>query len=477
MHSGKGWSVVAAAMLAGSALTGVASGQVKEHHGHSHAEVEPAKTFAEVMMRLRSLANEAEAALAKGDLHAADEAGYQIGVLSRQVGRLALAAGSGVERAKVREANLAGKDLAKAADEMHDYAAEGKKAETAKYLAEVQKHLAKLESLRPEKFICDMHCEASKTYDAQGMCPVCKMALVKLSAAPFSSTIGASGTVEAGKPADLTVALRQPDGNPVDKIDAVHEHPMHLIVVSEDLSYYAHEHPTRRGDGVFELKGFTFPFSGKYVAFSDFTPTGFGNRVARSDFTIAGDPPPRLTLKEDYDVVANVGGYEVRMRCNGEKFFAGAHSFFRYGIDKDGKPVTDLQPLMGELGHLVAISADLKEYVHAHPIELDDESDGKEGEKDAGKKDDHGHDHHHHELSPEVKAAARAAMLANGKPSDVVFHAVLPRPGMYRLFAQFQHNGKVLTVPMNVDAQVPEGGMPAAKPSGGHDHSGHGGKP
>ncbi|MBY0310440.1 MAG: hypothetical protein K2W85_00065 [Phycisphaerales bacterium] len=475
MKTRKRWSIAVVVALAGSGLGASAMGQVKDHHGHSHAEVVPAKTFAEVLMRLRALANDADAAFTKGDLHAADEAGYQIGVLSRQVGRLALAQGSGVEKAKVREANLAGKDLAKAADEMHDYAAEGKKAETGKQLEEVKKQLAKLEALRPEKFICDMHCETTKTYDSAGMCPVCKMALVKLSEAPFSSTIGAAGTVTAGKPSDITITLRQPDGNPVDKIDTVHEHPLHLIFVSEDLSYYAHEHPVRRPDGVFDLKGFTFPFPGKFLAFSDFTPTGFGNRVARSDFRVAGDggTPPALTLKEDYDVVAKVNGYEIRQRCNGEKFFVGKHSFFRYGIEKDGKPVTDLQKLMGELGHLVIISADLKDYVHAHPIELDDESE----KKSDAKKDDHGHDHEHHAMSPEVEAEARKVMLANGKPSDVVFHAVLPRPGMYRLLAQFQHQGKVITVPMNVDAQMPEGGMPAAKPSGGHDHSGHGAKP
>lgn len=471
------WSIAIIVALAGTVFGPTAMGQMKDQHdhGHGHAEVVPAKTFAEAIMRLRALVNDAEAAVGKGDLHGADEAGYQIGVLSRQVGRLALAPGSGVEKAKVRDANLAGKDLSKAAGEMHDFAADGKKAETVKYLAEVQKNLAKLESLRPEKFICDMHCETTKAYDSAGMCPVCKMALVKLSEAPFSSTIGAAGAVAAGKPSDITITLRQPDGNPVDKIDTVHDYPLHLIFVSEDLSYYAHEHPTRRPDGVFDLKGFTFPFPGKFLAFSDFTPTGFGNRVARSDFRVSGDggTPQALTLKEDYDSVAKVNGYEVRMRCNGEKFFASKHSFFRYGIEKDGKPVTDLQPLMGELGHLVIISADLKDYVHAHPLELEDEA----AEKGQPKKDDHGHDHAHHAMSPEVEAEARKAMLANGQPSDVVFHAVLPRPGMYRLFAQFQHQGKVMTIPMNVDAQKPEGWTPGGMPKTGQDHTGHGGKP
>ena len=37
--------------------------------------------------------------------------------------------------------------------------------------------------------------------------------------------------------------------------------------------------------------------------------------------------------------------------------------------DSAGKPVTDLQPYLGAMGHLVVISSDGKDYVHAHPIE------------------------------------------------------------------------------------------------------------
>jgi hypothetical protein len=37
--------------------------------------------------------------------------------------------------------------------------------------------------------------------------------------------------------------------------------------------------------------------------------------------------------------------------------------------DGGGKPVTDLEPYMGARGHLVVLSADGKESVHAHPDE------------------------------------------------------------------------------------------------------------
>jgi hypothetical protein len=37
--------------------------------------------------------------------------------------------------------------------------------------------------------------------------------------------------------------------------------------------------------------------------------------------------------------------------------------------DAAGQPVKDLQPYMGAMGHLVVLSSDGKQYVHAHPAD------------------------------------------------------------------------------------------------------------
>ena len=69
------------------------------------------------------------------------------------------------------------------------------------------------------------------------------------------------------------------------------------------------------------------------------------------------------------------------------------------------EPVTDLQPYLGSLGHVVAISSDAKEFVHVHP------NDSK----------------------------------ASGP--DAAFTIHFPKSGIYKIWGQFQHHNEVFIVP------------------------------
>ena len=77
-------------------------------------------------------------------------------------------------------------------------------------------------------------------------------------------------------------------------------------------------------------------------------------------------------------------------------------------LDSMDEPVTDLQPYLGAMGHLVVISADGKRYVHAHPVE------GKS---------------------------------ANGV---VEFAAYFSQAGIYKGWGQFQRAGQICIVPFVV---------------------------
>lgn len=471
------FTIAALVAAAGLAVAGSPSVALAQHaHGHAHAEVKPAQTLAEAVSRIREELAEIQKLLAAKSVLAAHEPADAIVSLAGSIGRLALKPDSGVPRQKVRDANLAGKDLAKVAEQFHLAADKNDAAACEKLLPRLTELVNALNAFAPEKWVCDMFCEPGKVFDGPGTCPVCKMAYKPVSQVPYTANVAPSPMpVTPGAKTDLTIRLVDPLGSIVklDQLEIVHEEPLHLLMVSSDLSWYAHEHPAPQPDGTFKLPGFVFPAAGEYILYHDYTPKGKPQQVPQFKLKIAGDAPAPKPLVENYDVVGLVDGYEFRVRCNGEKFFAGKDSIIRVGIDRDGQPVTDIEPYLGAMGHLVIISQDLKEFVHSHPLDLDGDH-GHEGESDHGHGEGDGHDHGHagHDHESMMAAAKAAVALANGKPSDIVFHAVFPKPGLYKAFAQFQHKGRILTYPFVIDAQPGEGGgdHDHDKPGSGHDH-------
>jgi len=471
---------------AGLAIAGSPTAAIAQpDHGHAHAEVKPAESIGEAISRIRQELVEIQKLLAAKSVLAAHEPADVIVELAGSIGRLALKPESGVPRTKVRDANLAGKDLAKIAEQFHLAADKSDAAACERLLPRLIELVAGLNVFAPEKWVCDMFCEPGKVFDGPGTCPVCKMAYRPVSQVPYTANVAPSPMpIQPGAKTDLTIRLVDPLGNIVklDQLDIVHEQPLHLLMVSSDLSWYAHEHPAPQPDGTFKLPGFVFPAPGEYTLYHDYTPKGKAQQVPQFKLKLAGDAPAPKPLVENYDVVANLEGYEFRVRCNGVKFNAGEDSIIRIGIDRDGMPVTDIEPYLGAMGHLVIISQDLKQFVHSHPLEMDhDDKDDKHKEKAAhghGDSDDHAHAHAGHDHESIMTTARAAVALANGKPTDIVFHAVFPKPGLYKAFAQFQHKGKILTYPFVIDAEVGdhEGGHDHDAAGAGHDHSGHGDK-
>lgn len=334
---------------------------------------------------------------------------------------------------------------------------------------------------------CPMRCEPGKSYTDRATCPVCRMQLEPLESLPFGLIVQSDPKeVVSGAPTRLILRPLDQTGLPAGPLRIVHEHPIHVMIVSSDLSWFRHEHPVpmatstsagKESTTEYELD-LTFPFPGEFTLFADFEPEGAasheaagesapvhvhadGARAARAVVRVAGAPPPVIPLGDTTESVHRVDGYEVRLRCNGEKFFAAgpdhSPSLLRFGISREGdlEPITDLDPYLGAMGHLAIISADRTTYIHAHPIEPTT-SDSSSTTKSA----------------PHDAALARAAAaFGNGTLNDLVFAAEFPRPGMYRTWAQFSHSGKVITVPITIDVQPrpgTDGSVPASP--GGHEH-------
>lgn len=455
----------AAAVSHGTKVGGAAHAS---QHDHPHAEVRMPASLADVARFSREHLAALNRELASGATEHASDGAHALAMVAAEAGRLALA-DQAFPRDKVREVNIAGKELAEAAESLHELLDAGRVPEGRRALPALSAMVDRLvQAAGMAGWACPMKCEPGKVYDAAGKCPVCRMALARLGEDPYSVMVTSlSPLIAPGSPAELKIDLLAPGGGPVGDLDVVHEHALHLMTVSSDLSWYSHDHPVRQPDGSFR-QVITFPAPGEYTFFADFTPTGTGQQVPSAAIDIAGRAPDRVPLVEDIDTVKHVDGTYVRLRCNGGPYTSGRDEVMRFGVctSADGTPATDLEPLMGALGHLVIISEDLQTFVHSHP--LNDEVDGPSAPAAGGSGDAHaGHAHHHHGPSPEA-LMARAAAYGNGSAHDPVFHVVFPRPGKYRAFAQFQRKGHVLTVPFTLD--VHPGSSDAGTPDPAHDH-------
>ena len=251
-----------------------------------------------------------------------------------------------------------------------------------------------------------------------------------------------STTLTTGTPNEFSFQITGPDGRPVTGFDVEHEKRMHLIVVRRDTAGFQHVHPAMAADGTWTVP-LTLTQAGSYRAFADFTPTGGAGTTLGVDLAAAGEFQP---VSYAPSRVAAVDGYQVRL--DGE-LAPGQTSKVTVTVTKDGNDVTDLQPYLGAYGHLVALRGGDLAYLHVHP-------DGTPGD----------------------------GTTKSGP--GVTFYAEVPSSGTYRLFLDFQHQGKVRTAEFTVPtagtaATTPPQPQPAAsqpptsqpEPSG-DGHGGHG---
>jgi hypothetical protein len=222
---------------------------------------------------------------------------------------------------------------------------------------------------------------------------------------------------QAGKPTHLSLVLtEQKVGEPIKDFDIIHDKLMHLIIINkEDLSNFAHIHPKLdRETGVFHI-AHTFAKAGKYKMWIDAKPRGGKQILTAFAFNVEGQPihsptsiAPEQTLVKN--VVAEGQSYRVSLNCQPEQIVAGRNVKMTFEIrDTNGKPISNLEPLMAAGGHCVIIDADGREFLHVHPAE---------------------------EINDIVSW--------RGGPS-VSFLANFPKPGLYRAWGQFQHEGRLLT--------------------------------
>ena len=68
-------------------------------------------------------------------------------------------------------------------------------------------------------------------------------------------------------------------------LEKVHERPIHLVVVSSELSEFAHIHPELQSDDTYRVS-YSFPRGGTYWLFADYTRPGTPQSIARFRVTV-----------------------------------------------------------------------------------------------------------------------------------------------------------------------------------------------
>lgn len=211
-------------------------------------------------------------------------------------------------------------------------------------------------------------------------------------------------TVEAGKRTRFSFRIRDPRGRVVRSgYEPEAERELHLIVVRRDTGRFLHLHPRRAADGTWSVD-LRLPTAGVYRVFADFV-VGGKRRTLGVDLFAPGSFRPEPWPAPA--AVAHGDGFTTTLRAGDLR--AGRAADLTFAVGRDGRAVTDLQPYLGARGHLVALREGDLAYLHVHP----------QG-GDAG-------------------------------PDQIRFAATFPTPGRYRLFLQFQTDGRVRTVARTVE--------------------------
>ena len=236
----------------------------------------------------------------------------------------------------------------------------------------------------------------------------------------------AQTTAPAGDDVPVTFTITGPEGEAVTAYDVEHEKKLHLIAVRRDFTGFQHVHPELSSDGIWSA---TLDLTaGQWRLFADFKATGGEALTLGADLAVAGDYRPESPASETR--IAEVDGYTVTL--NGD-LAAGADARLTLSVEREGEPVTDLEPYLGSYGHLVALRSGDLAYLHVHP----------EGTPDDG---------------------------TTQPGPDVVFYAAVPSAGRYHLYLDFKHERVVRTAAFTVSTS----GTAAPAPEGaGDDHSSH----
>jgi hypothetical protein len=262
----------------------------------------------------------------------------------------------------------------------------------------------------PVEFSCPMDPDIRSK--SPGKCSRCGMPLEPRIQEPMRYTMRVKATppqMPAGRDVRLEFRITEPkSGAAVKDYKVVHEKLFHLFVVSEDLQYFAHEHPIAKPDGSFDFTA-RFPAPGHYALLADVYPADGTPQLLSKIVTTAGymkslqesvtQPARDLSPKQGENL-------KVELTIEPAQPIAGKKTLLFFHLS----PADGFEQYLGAWGHMLVASNDLIDLIHDHPTYV---------------------------------------TQPDGLP-QVQFDVFFPREAVYRLWVQFQRNGIVNTVTFTI---------------------------
>jgi hypothetical protein len=218
-----------------------------------------------------------------------------------------------------------------------------------------------------------------------------------------TSTKLTAGNIRSGAETKLVIDIKSKDGQSINKFETFQTKLMHLIVVSDDLQTFSHIHPIYKQKGRFEVQA-NFPQGGSYTLVSDYKPASQAEQVSLMQVKVAGKPT--ALPKVDFTTAKLIGDTKVQLD-NADNLRVGKETMLVFKMQQtNGQAVTDLQPYLGERGHLVIMKNSTPltraDYIHAHAAQ-------------------------------------------HGTGGKVHFMTTFPKAGKYKMWGQFNRGGKIVT--------------------------------
>ncbi len=239
----------------------------------------------------------------------------------------------------------------------------------------------------------------------------------------YTASFATAGELGAGKEVTLKFKIYDANtGNEVKSYSLLYEKLMHLIVVDSSLNYFSHIHPELNG-AEFSITH-NFPTDGIYHLYIDFQPLGAIEQQLAFTLTIGEGDNRLATQPVDSDFAKTFGDYQVTLEktdFSAAKMTLGTQLLTFTLKDKEGKDVTNLRPYLAAFGHLVMIKQDTYDYSHVHPTPFTPPL-------------------------PDALGGPKVEFYPLGLYAPV-------KPGIYRVFGQFNPDGKLFTADFTINVK------------------------